>query len=48
MAINPEANHDDCLAIFNSVGIYVMVALHKDGTFTSKHDGVSKDYTPAF
>ena len=45
MAIDPELSHDDCFSIFNSVGIYVVVALHKDTIFMSTYDELARSYT---
>lgn len=48
MAIDPEENHDDCFSIFNSVGIYVIVALRKDGIFQMSYEDFVKSYTTDF
>lgn len=48
MAIDPKANHDDCFSIFNSVGIYVMVVLRKDGVFDMGYDDFVKSYITDF
>jgi hypothetical protein len=45
MAIDTNANHDDCFSIFNAVGIYVMVVLRKDGIFETSQEDFSKSYT---
>lgn len=48
MAIDPKANHDDCFSIFNSVGIYVMVVLRKDGVFYTEYDDFVRSYNTDF
>jgi hypothetical protein len=48
MAIDINANHDECFSIFNSVGIYVMVVLRKDGIFETSYEDFSKSYTTEF
>jgi hypothetical protein len=48
MAIDTNANHDDCFSIFNAVGIYVMVVLRKDGIFETSNEDFSKSYTTEF
>jgi hypothetical protein len=48
MAIDTKANHDDCFSIFNSVGIYVMVVLRRDGVFDTGYDDFVKSYNTDF
>jgi hypothetical protein len=48
MAIDTNAHHDECFSIFNSVGIYVMVVLRKDGIFETSYEDFSKSYTTEF
>ncbi|KAF1939782.1 hypothetical protein EJ02DRAFT_407948 [Clathrospora elynae] len=48
MAIDPKENHDDCFSIFNSVGIYVVVALRKDGIFDLSYEDFTQSYTTEF
>lgn len=48
MAIDPEENHNDCFSIFNSVGIYVVLVLRKDGIFSTSYDDFVKSYTTDF
>jgi hypothetical protein len=48
MAIDPKVNHDDCFSIFNSVGIYVVVVLRKDGVFGTSQEDFEKSYTTEF
>jgi hypothetical protein len=48
MAIDTNANHDDCFSIFNAVGIYVMVVLRKDGIFETTDEDFLKSYTTEF
>ncbi|KAF1850013.1 glycoside hydrolase family 72 protein [Cucurbitaria berberidis CBS 394.84] len=48
MAIDPKENHDDCFSIFNSVGIYVVVALRKDGIFQMVYEDFANSYTTDF
>lgn len=45
MAIDPSENHDDCFSIFNSVGIYVMVALRTNGIFQYSYNDFVNSYT---
>lgn len=45
MAIDPSENHDDCFSIFNSVGIYVMVALRIKGLFQYSYTDFVNSYT---
>lgn len=48
MAIDPKENHDACFSIFNSVGIYVVVALRKDGIFYMSYEDFTGSYTTDF
>jgi hypothetical protein len=48
MAIDAKENHDDCFSIFNSVGIYVMLVLRKDGIFSTTASDFVKSYNTDF
>jgi hypothetical protein len=48
MAIDPKVNHDECFSIFNSVGIYVMVVLRKDGVLDTSYEDFTRSYTTDF
>ncbi|KAH7345960.1 Glucanosyltransferase-domain-containing protein [Pyrenochaeta sp. MPI-SDFR-AT-0127] len=45
MAIDPKENHDACFSIFNSVGIYIIVALRTEGIFGLTYDEFAGSYT---
>lgn len=43
--LDPTENHDDCFSIFNSVGIYVVLVLRKDGAFGTDADNTDAAYS---